>query len=260
MAKYENDPGRSAAFRELCKLTGQAVARYRMIEEGDRILVGLSGGKDSFMLLHALHALRRKAPVHFELIAATFDPGFPEFHADRIAGYCREQGWEHRFVRLDIAGILAEKACDDTPCVLCSRLRRGKLYGLAAGENCGKLALGQHFDDIAASFLMSLFRGQGLRTMGPNIATTAKEQVRVIRPFALAPESLIIRCRDEFGPPVAGKCRYEEQLEDGDRAYFRGLLDEISERIPNLRSQMLRSLANVQVDYLLDTRFLNSGK
>lgn len=260
MAKYENDPGRSPAFRELCKLTGQAVTRYRMIEEGDRILVGLSGGKDSFMLLHALHALRRKAPVHFELIAATFDPGFPEFHADRIADYCREQEWEHRFVRLDIAGILAEKACGDTPCVLCSRLRRGKLYGLAAAENCGKLALGQHFDDIAASFLMSLFRGQGLSTMGPNVAAKAKEQVRVIRPFALAPESLIIRCRDEFGLPVAGKCRYEEQLEDGDRAYFRGLLDEIAERIPNLRSQMLRSLANVQADHLLDPRFLNSGK
>jgi len=260
LAKYENDSCGNPAFRELCKLTGQAVTRYRMIEEGDRILVGLSGGKDSFMLLHALHALRRKAPVHFELIAATFDPGFPEFHADRIADYCREQGWEHRIVRLDIAGILAEKACDDTPCVLCSRLRRGKLYGLAAAESCGKLALGQHFDDIAASFLMSLFRGQGLRTMGPNIATTAKEHVRVIRPFALAPESLIIRCRDEFGLPVAGKCRYEEQLENGDRAYFRGLLDEISERIPNLRSQMLRSLANVQVDYLLDPRFLNSGK
>lgn len=253
LAKYETSP----AFRELCRLTGRAAARYRMIEEGDRVLVGLSGGKDSFMLLHALHALRRKAPVRFELIAATFDPGFPEFHADRIAAYCREQGWEHRVVSLDIAGILAEKGYDGTPCVLCSRLRRGKLYGLAAAENCGKLALGQHFDDIAASFLISLFRGQGLSTMGPNVAAKTGERVRVIRPFALAPESLIIRCRGEFGLPEAGKCRYEEELAGGDRAYFHGLLDELSKRIPNLRSQMLRSLGNVQADYLFDLKFLN---
>lgn len=255
--KYETDIRKIPEFRELCKLTGQAVTRYRMIAEGDRILVGLSGGKDSFMLLHALHALKRKAPVRFELIAATFDPGFPEFHADLIAAYCREQGWEHRTVQLDIARILAEKEYDGTPCVLCSRLRRGKLYGLAAAEGCGKLALGQHFDDVAASFLISLFRGQGLSTMGPNVAAKAKEQVRVIRPFTLVPESLIIRCRDIIGLPVAGKCRYEERLVDGDRAYFRGLVDELSERIPNLRSQMLRSLSNVQPGYLLDPAYLD---
>ena len=192
---------KTAAFRELCKLTGQAVSRYRMIGEGDRILVGLSGGKDSFMLLHALHALRRKAPVRFDLIAATFDPGFPEFNVAGIADYCRRQGWEHRVVKLDIAGILAEKRYEGTPCVLCSRLRRGKLYGLAAAEGCGKLALGQHFDDIAASFLMSLFRGQGLSTMGPNVAAKAKEGIRIIRPFVLAPESLILR------PVTAEECR-----------------------------------------------------
>ena len=253
------DPARSPAFRELCKLTGQAVTRYCMIEEGDRILVGLSGGKDSFMLLHALHALQRKAPVRFELIAATFDPGFPEFHIDTIAEYCRIHGWEHRVVRLDIAAILEEKQYDGTPCVLCSRLRRGRLYGLAEQEGCGKLALGQHFDDIAASFLMSLCRGQGLSTMGPNVAAKAKEKIRIVRPFALAPESLIVRCRDEWELPQAGKCRYEEQLAEGDRAYFRGLLDDLSERIPNLRSQMLRSLGNIQAEYLLDPAYLKLG-
>jgi len=247
---------KSSAFHGLCRLTGQAVVRYRMIADGDRILVGVSGGKDSLMLLHALHALRRKAPVRFELVSATFDPGFPEFHIDRIAAYCREQGWEHRVVRLDVASLLAEKKYDGTPCVFCSRFRRGKLYGLAAAEQCGKLALGQHFDDIATSFLMSLFRGQGLTTMGPNVAAKTKEHVRVIRPFALVPESLIVRCRDEFELPEAGACRYEERLADGDRAYFRGLLDTLSERIPNLRSQMLRSLSNLQPEYLLDPRFL----
>jgi tRNA 2-thiocytidine biosynthesis protein TtcA len=96
------------------------------------------------------------------VIAATFDPGFPGFHAEKIAGSCRERGWEHHTVSLNIPAILEEKKYTQTPCVLCSRLRRGKLYGLARELGCGKLALGQHFDDIAVSFLMSLFRGQGL--------------------------------------------------------------------------------------------------
>lgn len=244
--------GKTAAFRALCKRAGEAIGLYRMIEEGDRILVGLSGGKDSFMLLHTLHALRRKAPVRFELIAATFDPGFPEFNISGIRDYCRSQGWEHRVVKLDIAELLAKKRAGKTPCVLCSRLRRGKLYGLAAAEGCGKLALGQHFDDIATSFLMSLFRGHGLSTMGPNVAAKANAEFRIIRPFALAPESLIVRCREERELPQAGTCRYEEELVDGDRAYFRRLLDELEKRIPDLRSQMLRSLSNVQPEYLLD--------
>lgn len=255
----KSDPDRTPAFRELCRLAGQAVARYRMIGEGDRILVGLSGGKDSFLLLHVLHALRRRSPVRFELVAATFDPGFPEFNADAISAYCRKREWEHRVIRLDIAALLAEKQFEETPCILCSRLRRGKLYGLAEREECGKLALGQHFDDIAVSFLMSLCRGQGLTTMGPNVAAKTKEKIRIIRPLALAPESLILRCRDERELPDAGKCRYEEQLADGDRAYFRGLLDQLAERIPNLRSQMLRSLGNVQTQYLLDPAFLDFG-
>lgn len=244
------------SYKELCKLTGQAVMKYRMIADGDRILVGLSGGKDSFALLHVLHELRRKAPVKFGLIAATFDPGFPEFNAEGIAAYCRARDWEHRIIRLPVAEILAEKEFEGAPCVLCSRLRRGKLYGLAAAEKCGKLALGQHFDDVAASFLMSLFRGQGLTTMGPNVAGKSAENIRIIRPFVFVPESLIVDCLPRWELPAAGKCQYEEVLKDGDRAAFRRMMDELAERIPNLRPQMLRSLGNVQPEYLLDPRFL----
>lgn len=243
-------------FRELCKLTGQAVVEYSLIGEGDRIMVGLSGGKDSFALLHVLHELKRKAPVKFELIAATFDPGFPEFNLEAICEYCRIQGWEHRVVGLPIARILKEKNFTGTPCVLCARLRRGKLYGLAAEERCNKLALGQHFDDVAASFLMSLFRGQGLTTMGPSVASKSAEKVRLIRPFIRVPEALIKRCIGRWELPVAGKCQYENELKSGDRAYFRQMMDDLSEKIPNLRSQMLRSLSNLQPEYLLDPRYM----
>ena len=241
--------------RKLCKLTGEAIGRFRMIGEGDRVLVGLSGGKDSFALLHVLHELRRRAPVRFEVIAATFDPGFPEFNLEGIRAYCRERNWEHHTVSLPIAQILEEKRFTGAPCVLCSRLRRGKLSGLAAELGCGKLALGQHFDDIAASFLMSLCRGQGLSTMGPNVATH-EGNLRVIRPFVLAPEALIREAVSVWELPRAGICQYESQLEEGDRVFFRKLVDEFAERIPNLRSNFCSSLGRIEAEHLLDPRYL----
>ena len=250
-------------FRELCRLTGEAVVKYRMIGDGDRILVGLSGGKDSFALLHVLHALRRRAPVRFDVIAATFDPGFPQFNVDGIAAYCRKMNWSHRVVALPMAEILREKAAEKRagtvmPCVLCSRLRRGKLYGLAVEEGCSRLALGQHFDDIAASFLMSFCRGQGLGTMGPNVPVqTRGKALHVIRPLAFVPESLIVACRDGWELPSAGMCPYEETLKTGDRERFRELIERLGKEIPNLRSQMLHSLSKIRAEHLFDPEYLS---
>ena len=244
-------PAVSDGFAELCRAAGEAAVRYRMISDGDRILVGVSGGKDSFMLLHVLDHLKSVAPVGFDFIAATFDPGYEEFNASAIADYCREHGWEHHFVKLDIAAILKEKQWEDSPCVLCSRLRRGKLYGLCRELGCGKLALGHHFDDLAASFLMSLCRGQGLTTMAPFVAPKSPGNPAIIRPLALADEALIIRCAAERELPKCGVCRYREQLESGDRKFFRGLVDRLAERIPDLRSNLRRSLAHVENDHLL---------
>ena len=238
-------------FRELCRAAGEAAVAYRMIDAGDRILVGASGGKDSFMLLHVLSHLRQVAPVDFDFVAATFDPGYPEFDAPAIAEYCREHGWEHHVVKLDVAGVLREKDWEDAPCVLCSRLRRGKLYGLCRELKCNKLALGHHFDDLAVSFLMSLCRGQGLTTMAPVVLPRDPEKPTVIRPLALAPEELIARCADAMKVPRFGLCRYREQLEAGDRKYFRDLLETISARIPDLRANLRRSLGHVEADHLL---------
>ena len=238
-------------FSELCRHAGEAAVQYRMIEDGDRILVGASGGKDSFMLLHVLEHLRQVAPVKFDFVAATFDPGYEEFDAPAIAGYCRSHGWEHKTVKLDIAGILREKDWEKSPCVLCSRLRRGKLYGLCRELKCSKLALGHHFDDVAASFLISLCRGQGLSTMAPVVPPKSPGKPTIIRPLALAPEALIAKCADEMGVPRRGLCRYREQLEAGDRKYFRELVDTLAERIPNLRSNLRRSLSHVEPEHLL---------
>lgn len=242
-------------WQKLRKLTGQALMKYGMIRDGDRILVGLSGGRDSFALMHALSFFQKKAPIRFELVAATFDPGFPGFNVEGIADYCRAQGWLHRVVSLRIPAILAKKNKRSTPCILCSRLRRGNLYRLAKEEGCRKLALGQHLDDIETSFLISLFRGQGLTTMGPFVPASDGD-LRVIRPLAFVPEALVKRCADRWELPDSGKCPYEESLESGDRATFRRLLDDLSRRIPNLHSQMLHSLSNLQAPYLLDPRYV----
>lgn len=143
--------------------------------------------------------------------------------------------------------------------MLCSRLRRGNLYSLAEKLGCNKIALGQHLDDIEISFLMSICRGSGLSTMGPNVPAE-EHALRVIRPLAYTPESLIIQMASEMELPRRGECIYREQLESsGDRAYFRSILEKISEKIPDLRSNLLRSLSNIQEEYLLDRRFIHAA-
>lgn len=254
MKKANSDPTGTRAFRELCRLAGKAIHRYRMIGGGERILLGLSGGKDSLTMMHVLVALRRRAPVDFELIPAVFDPGWPEFGLPELADYCRRADWQLAVAAAPVADILREKG-EKNPCMLCSRLRRGHLYKLAGALSCTHLALGQHFDDAAVSFLISLVRGQGLTTMGPNVAAR-RETLRIIRPLILAPESLIAEAAAAFDFPAAGNCRYRAQLDaDGDRAYFKRLLQQLETRIPHYRSQMLHSLENIREEHLFDRRF-----
>ena len=195
-------------FKKICRSAGETCVRYRLIADGDRIMVGLSGGKDSFILMHVLSHLQKHAPVKFTLTAATFDPGFDDFNGQEIAGYCREHNWEHHFVRLNIPQILREKNMEKSPCVLCSRLRRGKLYGLARQLSCNKLALGQHLDDVINSFFMSLCRGQGITSMAPAVQPQNPEHPTVIRPLALVPEELIKSCAEQLFNQLVGRDIY----------------------------------------------------
>ena len=241
----------SVNFKKLRKIAGETIVKYGMISDGDRILCGLSGGKDSFVLVELLHQLQKAAPVRFEIAAVTFDPGFPEFNTAGTASFCREKGWEHHIIEMKISEIIEEKDFSHAPCVMCSRLRRGKLYGLAQELRCGKLALGHHLDDIVISFLMSLCRGQGITTMAPVVPPKSADKPCIIRPLALAPESLICACAREMDLPHAGICRYKEQLEDGDRQYFARTVAQWEQRIPNLRSNIAHSLRNPQLSHLL---------
>ena len=237
-------------FKAICRRAGEAVVRYKMISAGDRLLVGLSGGKDSLALMHVLAHLRQVAPVDFDFCAATFDPGYPEFGTSEISRYCHEHNWRHEVVKLDMAALLEEKRWTASPCVLCSRLRRGKLYGLAKKLNCNRLALGQHLDDIVISLLMSLCRGQGVRTMAPVAHPQNPDHPTVIRPLALVPEKWLSDWAQGMELPQAGKCRFYEQLESGDRAFFRRLLAQLEARIPDIRANVLNSLRHVEPEHL----------
>lgn len=239
------------AFKKLCRIAGETVVKYRLIDDGDRILTGVSGGKDSIVLMHLLSHLQNAAPVKFEIEAVTFDPGFPEFAAGKTADYCRKHHWNHHTISMDIASVIEEKSFTKSPCVLCSRLRRGKLYGLAKELKCNKLALGQHLDDIVSSMLISLCRGQGVTTMAPRVKPDNPEYPVIIRPLALVPEALVAECAGNFGVVPGGVCRYKEQLESGDRVYFKKLIGQLSEHIPDLRSNIAHSLGKVEIDHLL---------
>ncbi|MEI8245118.1 MAG: ATP-binding protein [Lentisphaerota bacterium] len=250
------EPQKSKIFKKICKLSGQAVADYSMIAGGDRLMVGLSGGKDSMMLMHVLMHLQHHAPVDFEVIAVTFDPGFPGFNPSAIQKYAAAQGWVHHVVSVGMEELLKDKGAERRPCVLCSRIRRGKLYGQAGELDCRKIALGHNLDDVCVSMLISLTRGLGIKTMAPNVKADALD-LRIVRPLTYVPEAMIVECARTFGFPDCGKCVYQDRLEkSGDRAYFEKLLDQMEQRIPHIRQNMLHSMSSVRPGYMLDPEFL----
>src|SRR4051812_12685309 len=157
---------RSEIESRLAKRTTKAITDYGMIEDGDRIMVGLSGGKDSWALLQILDVLRQKAPIRFSLIAVNVDSGYKEYKHDLIAKTCEARGWEYRIQHTDIGETIENLLDDgDTPCSLCARLRRGVLYRLADETGATKIALGHHADDFIETLLLNLFFAGALKAM-----------------------------------------------------------------------------------------------
>jgi len=173
--------------RSLVAAAGQAIADFRMIRPGDRVLLGLSGGKDSLSLLHVLMHLRNKAPVRFELGAATVDPQSPDYNPEPLKPYLALLGVPYHYESYPIVAQATKSMHGDSFCAFCSRLRRGMLYKAARREGYNVLALAQHLDDLAETFLMSAFFGGRLRTMQASYVIDAGD-LRVIRPFAYARE------------------------------------------------------------------------
>lgn len=252
------------AWRKVCSAAAQTSAQFKLLEPGDRVLVALSGGADSFVMLEVLLELRKRVPFDFTLEAVSFDPGFPQLQIELIAEYCQQKQIRHTVVAMDMPQMFEQtpQTRYRRPCVWCSRMRRGKLYGLAREKNFNKLALGHHADDLLESFIMSLMRGQGLTTMAPNVPADTQHaengSLRIIRPLAMCVESLVKKSAEFFEFPAVGDCPYQQELADsGDRARVKRMLAEWAQDIPDLRQLMLKSLKNVEAEYLLDQRYIN---
>lgn len=257
MPEVQQHPWKTPEFKKLCKDVSRASHKYAMLAPNDRILVGLSGGEDSLMLMHVLTRLQQRTPFHIEIIPATVDLGFPGFDLDSLQRYCRDQSWDLQIITLDGAAMIREKQLEEKPCSLCARLRRGQLHALADRLQCQKIALGQHLDDLCVSFLMSLFRGGGLKTMAPHVHADNGSK-RLIRPLCHCTKQQISDAAIGFSFPLIKSCPYGQHLrETGDRYYLEQWLQQLEGQFKDIRSAMLHSMGDVRLAHLLDQRFLN---
>ncbi|HXY53472.1 MAG TPA: tRNA 2-thiocytidine(32) synthetase TtcA [Nitrospirota bacterium] len=237
--------------RRIRRFAGRAVDDFGLIQRNDRILVALSGGKDSWTLLHVLDNLRRRAPVNFSIIAVTIHPGFPGFQTRPIEAYLREHGHEYRIVYAPIHDIMLEKLKpEDTPCALCARVRRGVLYTQAIEHGCTKVALGHHRDDFIETLLLNQFYNGTLKAMAPLMLAEDGRNV-VIRPLVYVPEDVIIRYVSTAAFPVT--CCACPSCGDPDmkRARIKKLLLDLEQEQPGIKSSLLAAMGNIRLRHLL---------
>ncbi len=203
MPDHQNLPGDTFAKppRSLLRAVGRALVDYRMIRDGDRILLGLSGGKDSLSLLHVLAHFQRHAPVRFSFGAVTIDPQSEDFDPSPLVPYLAELGVEYHFTPTPIVELAEEHMTRDSYCAFCARMKRGVIYRVAREQGFNVIALGQHLDDLAESFLMSAFHGGRLETMKAHYEIDAGD-LRVIRPLLTVRERQLADFAERAGLPV----------------------------------------------------------
>jgi tRNA 2-thiocytidine biosynthesis protein TtcA len=245
--------------KRLLRDAGRAIADFNMIEPGDRILVGISGGKDSFTLLHLLQRLRRSAPVDFSLVACNLDQGHPGFPAAQLESYLRGTGAEVLMLREDTYRVVKRLVPEGkTACSVCSRLRRGILYNAAQELGCTKIALGHHRDDLIESLLLSMLFSGKLRSMPPRLRSDDGRNV-VIRPLCYAAESEIAAFAAEMKFPVipCDLCGSQENLQ---RRRVKKLLSDLESEHPGVRASLLGAMGNVMPEHLLDRRLVREER
>jgi tRNA 2-thiocytidine biosynthesis protein TtcA len=237
-------------FKKLTRLVGKAIGDFGLIAHEDRILIALSGGKDSWSLLYALHELQRKAPVKYDLMAITVDPGFPCPSMELLRERLDANGFRHAVVPGNIVEIVNENLTPGTnPCSFCSRLRRGLLYSYAVKERWNKIALGHHLDDFVETLLLNLFYNGSIKAMSPCLAAD-NGQTTVIRPLVYVRETLTRSCAQDLGVPIFGcSCAYQG-MSSSKRHWIKKMLDKLEKDIPDVRSNLLSSLGRVKARHL----------
>jgi tRNA 2-thiocytidine biosynthesis protein TtcA len=250
---------RTGLEARLAKKATKAIVDYQMLDDGDRVMVGLSGGKDSWALMQILDVLRQRAPIRFSLIAVNVDSGYKEYKHDLIARTCESLGWEYRIEHTGIGEVIDDILdADETPCSLCARLRRGVLYRIAREVGATKIALGHHADDFIETLLLNLFFAGSLKAMPAKLVSDNGDQV-VIRPLVYVGEDEARAYTKERSLPIIGCCCPACGDLGLQRQRAKRLLMDLEREHPTVKQSMLKALANVAPRHLLDTRLNPPG-
>src|SRR4030042_2473557 len=234
--------------KEIRRLVGKSIHRYGLIQDGDRVLVGVSGGKDSLSLLHLLKERLKRVPIRYELLTVHIDLGFDSGRADILRNYFEKEGLTYDIEFTDIGKRANSSENRENPCFLCAWERRKKLFQLANRFKCNKVALGHHKDDIIETLMMNIFYSGEISTMLP-LQSLFKGKITLIRPLALIEEKKIKRFAQEmdlpFGPsgcPSSGKTKRKEIKE---------MIESLSKKNHRVKGNIFRSLSNIKMDYTL---------
>ena len=238
--------------KRLHRQVGEAIGDFNMIEAGDKVMVCLSGGKDSYAMLDILINLRARAPIDFELVAVNLDqkqPGFPE---EILPAYLKSVGVPFHIEEQDTYSIVKKLIPEGkTTCSLCSRLRRGILYRVASELGCTKIALGHHRDDIVTTLLLNMFHGAKMKGMPAKLVSDDGKNV-VIRPLAYVAESDLVRWADHRQFPIipCNLCGSQENLQ---RAAIKAMLNEWDKKHPGRVENMFRAMSDIVPSHMMDT-------
>lgn len=238
----------------LAKRVTRAIAEYNLIEEGDRVMVGLSGGKDSWALIQILHVLQSRAPISFSIVAVNVNSGYTNFRHDLVTEACAKRGWEVRVEHTTIGAVIDDVLDEgETPCSLCARLRRGVIYRIADEVGATKIALGHHLDDFVETVLLNLFFQGSLKAMPARLVSDSGRHV-VIRPLVYVTEDEARRFAEESALPIIGCCCPACGDLSLKRQRIKRLIAELEIEHPDIKQSMIKALGHVVPSHLLDRR------
>lgn len=232
-------------LQQLLSFTRKAVDEYQMIQDGDHIAVGISGGKDSLTLLYALHGLKRFYPNKFELSAITVDLGYEEFDLSPVHELCQELGVPYKVVKTDIAHILFEERKESNPCSLCAKMRKGALNDAVKEMGCNKVAYAHHKDDIIETMLLSLIFEGRFHSFSPKTYLDRMD-LTVIRPIMFVDEADVIGFKNKYNLPVVkSKCPVDGYTK---RQYVKELVKQLNTEHPGAKNRMFTAILNGDIE------------